>query len=149
MCCGDAEERAEGGVWGAASVEAEDELVEVGVEVFATQAAADAAAFAIKAVIGKDPGVPPLFGALVGPPMGNTLIGGIPCPGIGSHVGGAITKGLGKALGRAASRLAKGATKLRQQKPKCSGGHPIYLVTGENYDEYLDLATGLLFQWRR
>lgn len=113
------------------------------------QAAADAAAFAIKAVIGKDPGVPPLFGALVGPPMGNTLIGGIPCPGIGSHVGGAITKGLGKALGRAASRLAKGATKLRQQKPKCSGGHPIYLVTGENYDEYLDLATGLLFQWRR
>ena len=42
MCCGDAEERAEGGVWGAASVEAEDELVEVGVEVFATQAVVDA-----------------------------------------------------------------------------------------------------------
>ena len=33
---GDAEERAEGGVSGAASVEAEDELVEVGLEVFAT-----------------------------------------------------------------------------------------------------------------
>src|SRR3954452_11615593 len=39
---GDAEERAEGGVSGAASVEAEDELVEVGLEVFATQAMIDA-----------------------------------------------------------------------------------------------------------
>src|SRR6476646_11152448 len=39
---GDAEERAEGGVSGAASVEAEDELVEVGLEVFATQAVIDA-----------------------------------------------------------------------------------------------------------
>ena len=39
---GDAEERAEGGVSGAASVEAEDELVEVGLEVFAAQAVIDA-----------------------------------------------------------------------------------------------------------
>jgi hypothetical protein len=36
MRCGDAEERAEGGVSGTASVEAEDELVKVGLEVFAT-----------------------------------------------------------------------------------------------------------------
>src|SRR4051812_19086483 len=35
----DAEERAEGGVSGAASVEAEDEFVEVSLEVFSTQAA--------------------------------------------------------------------------------------------------------------
>src|SRR5215210_3338863 len=39
---GDAEERAEGGVSGAASVEAEDELIKVGLEVFATQAVIDA-----------------------------------------------------------------------------------------------------------
>src|SRR4051794_35217165 len=39
---GDAEERAEGGVSGAAPVEAEDELVEVGLEVFAPQAVVDA-----------------------------------------------------------------------------------------------------------
>src|SRR3954447_6956870 len=38
----DAEKRAEGGVPGAASIEAEDELVEVGLEVFATQAVIDA-----------------------------------------------------------------------------------------------------------
>src|SRR3954453_15814615 len=42
MRCGDAEERAEGGVSGAASVEAEDELVEGGLEVFAPQAVIDA-----------------------------------------------------------------------------------------------------------
>src|SRR3954451_18937047 len=39
---GDAEERAEGGMSGAAPVEAEDELVEVGVEGFAPQAVIDA-----------------------------------------------------------------------------------------------------------
>src|SRR3954452_4998419 len=39
---GDAEERAEGGVSGAASVEAENKFVEVGLEVFATQAMIDA-----------------------------------------------------------------------------------------------------------
>src|SRR3954452_540463 len=49
---GDAEERAEGGVSGAASVEAEDELVEVGLEVFATQAVIDAERPALE--IGED-----------------------------------------------------------------------------------------------
>src|SRR3954447_11847279 len=42
MRCGDAEERAEGGVSGAAPVEAEDKLVEVGLEVFSTQTVIDA-----------------------------------------------------------------------------------------------------------
>src|SRR3954451_18162097 len=50
---GDAEERAEGGVSGAASVEAKDELVEVGLEVFATQAVIDAERPALE--IGEDP----------------------------------------------------------------------------------------------
>src|SRR5215210_6529653 len=49
---GDAEERAEGGVSGATSVEAEDELVEVGLEVFATQAVIDAERPALE--IGED-----------------------------------------------------------------------------------------------
>src|SRR4051794_30103895 len=48
----DTEERAEGGVSGAASVEAEDELVEVGLEVFATQAMIDAERPALE--IGED-----------------------------------------------------------------------------------------------
>src|SRR3954463_1502067 len=52
MCRGDAEKRAEGGVPGAASVEAEDELVEVGVEVFAPQAVIDAERPALE--IGED-----------------------------------------------------------------------------------------------
>src|SRR6478735_11222015 len=49
---GDAEERAERCVSGAASVEAEDELVEVGLEVFATQAMIDAERPALE--IGED-----------------------------------------------------------------------------------------------
>src|SRR5215217_9267245 len=49
---GDTEERAEGSMSGAASVEAEDELVEVGLEVFATQAVIDAERPALE--IGED-----------------------------------------------------------------------------------------------
>ena len=49
---GDAEERAEGGVSGATSVEAEDELVEVGLEVFTAQAVIDAERPALE--VGED-----------------------------------------------------------------------------------------------
>src|SRR3954451_19096150 len=49
---GDAEEGAEGGMSGAAPIEAEDELVEVGLEVFATQAVIDAERPALE--IGED-----------------------------------------------------------------------------------------------
>jgi hypothetical protein len=52
MRCGDAEGRAEGGMSGAASVAAEDELVEIGVEVFAAQAVIDAECPAL--AIGED-----------------------------------------------------------------------------------------------
>src|SRR3954451_11777481 len=52
MRCGDAEERAEGGVSGAAPVEAEDELVEVGLQVFAPQAVIDAERPALE--VGED-----------------------------------------------------------------------------------------------
>src|SRR5215213_2638938 len=52
MCRGDAEERAKGGVSSAASVEAEDELVEIGLKVFATQAVIDAERPALE--IGED-----------------------------------------------------------------------------------------------
>src|SRR5215207_11135037 len=52
MRCGDAEERAEGSVSDMASVEAEDELVEVGLEVFATQAVIDAERPALE--VGED-----------------------------------------------------------------------------------------------
>src|SRR3954466_8845071 len=50
---GDAEERAEGGMSGAAPVEAEDDLDEVGLEVFATQAVIDAERPALE--IGEHP----------------------------------------------------------------------------------------------
>src|SRR4051812_1512735 len=52
MCRGDAEERAKGGVSSAASVEAEDELVEIGLKVFSAQAVIDAERPALE--IGED-----------------------------------------------------------------------------------------------
>jgi hypothetical protein len=53
---GDAEQGAERGMPGAATVEAEDELVEVGLQVFAAQAVVDAQGPDLE--LGKDP-VPP------------------------------------------------------------------------------------------
>src|SRR3954470_11255372 len=83
---GDAEERAEGGVPGAASVEAEDELVEVGLEVFATQAMIDAECPALE--VGEEavgPGQHNVGGHAaddmrVVRDAGST---GIPCPAVG------------------------------------------------------------------
>src|SRR3954468_7707688 len=92
---GDTEERAESGVSSAASVEAEDELVEVGLEVFSTQTVIDAERPALE--IGED---------AVGPrqhDMGDHAADdmrivrdpgstGVPCPavGLGGGAGGEI-----------------------------------------------------------
>lgn len=110
----------------------------------AAQAAADAAVLAIKLLCGKDPGLPPGMGALVGPPVGNVLIGGFPCPPIGEMAMGGIMKMLGKglaALRRAASRRGNGHC--------AEGSHPIYLPTGENFDTFVDFLSGGLFEWHR
>ena len=56
MAGGDAKQGAEGGVPGAAAVEAEDELVEVGLEMLAAQAMIDAQTPYFE--VGEDP-VPP------------------------------------------------------------------------------------------
>src|ERR671920_2265451 len=95
MRCDDAEEGAEGGVSGAASVEAEDELVEVGLEVFATQAVIDAERPALE--IGEDavgPGQHDM-GSHAADDMRIMLDAGstgIPCPavGLGGGAGGEI-----------------------------------------------------------
>lgn len=123
------------------------------------QAAADLAADVAKSFIGKDPGVAPLFGALVGPPLGNVSIGGFPCPAVGDVAGAAINKGIAKGLKALGGKIKGAAGKLRtgkkgkstpeaQQQKKCSGGEPIYLVTGEVYTEQVDHAPGILFEWR-
>ena len=53
MGCGDAEQGTEGGVPGSAAVEAEDELVEIGLQVVAAQAVIDAQGPDFE--IGEDP----------------------------------------------------------------------------------------------
>lgn len=110
----------------------------------AAQAAADAAVIAIKLLCGKDPGVPPGMGALVGPPVPNVLIGGFPCPPVGEMAMGGIMKMIGKgmaALRRAASR--------RGNAHCANGSHPVYLPTGENFDAFVDFVSGGLFEWHR
>src|SRR3954451_23884318 len=113
MRCGDAEERAEGGVSGAAPVEAEDKLVEVGLEVFATQAVIDAERPALE--IGEDavgPGQHDMSGhaaddmRIVGD-AGSTGIPG-PAIGFGGGAGGEIglEKGM-QAIGRIVRHLLK------------------------------------------
>src|SRR3954452_17074893 len=110
---GDAEERAEGGVSGAGSVEAEDEPVEVGLEVFATQAVIDAERPALE--IGEDavgPGQHDMGGHAaddmrIVSDAGST---GIPCPavGLGGGTGGKIglEKGM-QTIGRIVGYLLK------------------------------------------
>ena len=111
----------------------------------AAQAAADAATLAIKLLCGKDPGIPPGMGALVGPPAPTVLIGGFPCPPIGEMVIGALMKGV-KAVAAAAKKLRSS----RRANAHCgNGSHPIYLVTGENFDQFTDFVSGELFAWKR
>jgi RHS repeat-associated protein len=108
------------------------------------QAAADAAVMAIKALCGKDPGVPPGIGALIGPPVPTVLIGGFPCPPVGHMAVGGLLKLLKKAL------AALGKLSSRKGNAHCGeGSHPIYLVTGENFDSFVDFVSGGLFEWRR
>src|SRR3954462_5049662 len=92
---GDTEERAEGGVSSAASVEAEDELVEIGLKVFAAQAVIDAERPALE--IGKDavgPGQHDMGGHAADDMriVGDAGSTGIPRPaiGLGDGAGGEI-----------------------------------------------------------
>lgn len=111
----------------------------------AAQAAADAAVLAVKLLVGKDLGVAPGWGALVGPPVSNVLIGGFPCPPIGDMAVGGLMKQL-KKLKDAVKKMRNS----RRGNGHCAdGGEPIYLPTGENFNTFDDFVSGGLFEWRR
>jgi RHS repeat-associated protein len=108
----------------------------------ALQAAADAATLALKMLLGKDPGIPPGMGMLIGPPVPNVLIGGFPCPPLGQMAVGGLLKAL-KALGRS----LKGGS--AESNASCgNAGEPVYVVTGENFTKAVDFVSSL-FEWRR
>jgi RHS repeat-associated protein len=110
----------------------------------AAQAGADAAVLALKLLCGKDPGIPPGMGVLVGPPVPNVLIGGFPCPPVGQMAWGEILKALGQIAG------AVGGRSSQEDNGCCgNGGEPIYVVTGENFNRFVDFISGGLFEWRR
>ena len=118
----------------------------------ATQAAADAAAFGLSLLLGKDPGMPPSRGSLmVGNPT--VLIGGIPLP--DSFVMLGLLKGLKKLKGKKPAHEKPNLKCDRPgegQNPKCERpGEPIDPVTGASANEFIDVEdTGPIpFKWER
>ncbi|MEO6598303.1 MAG: RHS repeat-associated core domain-containing protein, partial [Polyangiaceae bacterium] len=99
------------------------------------QIAADLAAAAMSALLGKDPGVPPAFGALMlGAPT--VLIGGFPCPNLPNPLD-ALMHGL-KCLGKAVA-ASKGLGKLLSIIGRCNDpNEPVSTFTGEVYNDYED-----------
>jgi len=111
------------------------------------QIAADLAAAAMSALLGKDPGVPPAMGALMfGAP--NVLIGGFPCPNLPNPLD-AVMHGL-KCLGKAIAK-SKALGKILSKVGLCnSPGEPINTFTGEVYNDFEDYhATDSGFVWER
>ncbi|MEO6602094.1 MAG: DUF6531 domain-containing protein, partial [Polyangiaceae bacterium] len=111
------------------------------------QIAADLAAAAMSALLGKDPGVPPAFGALMlGAPT--VLIGGFPCPNLPNPLD-ALMHGL-KCLGKAVA-ASKGFGKLLSKVGLCNDpSEPISPFTGEVYNDFEDYrAVDTGFVWER
>jgi hypothetical protein len=102
------------------------------------QIAADLAAAAMSALLGKDPGIPPAFGALMlGAPT--VLIGGFPCPNLPNPLDALMhgLKCLGKAIGK-----SKGFGKLISKVGLCNDpGEPINPRTGEVYNALRGLSS--------
>ncbi|MBN8610287.1 MAG: PAAR domain-containing protein [Deltaproteobacteria bacterium] len=109
------------------------------------QAAADAAVLALKMLAGKDPGLPPGMGVLMGPPVPNILIGGFPCPPVGEMA----VQGLMRMLQSVARAARNFRNSRRGNAHTCDGTHPIYLITGENFDSYVDFVSDGMFRWER
>jgi RHS repeat-associated protein len=111
------------------------------------QIAADLAAAAMSALLGKDPGLPPSMGALMlGAPT--VLIGGFPCPNLPNPLD-ALMHGL-KCLGKAFMK-SKALGKLLKKVGLCnSPGEPINPFSGEVYNDFEDYhATDTAFVWER
>ncbi|HTV17083.1 MAG TPA: DUF6531 domain-containing protein, partial [Polyangiaceae bacterium] len=112
----------------------------------AAQAAADAAALAMSALLGKDPGVPPALGAIM---LGNptVLIGGFPLPDL-LEVLGALLKGLKKlgALAGSSPRVRKAFAKLGV----ClAPGEPVDPFSGVVFNDFEDYRDPRGFVWER
>ncbi len=105
------------------------------------QAGLDAAAMAVGMLRGKDPAGPPGIGMLIGPPMGNVLAGGPPIPNIGALAQGKIYQALGRALRAMRGRLRRRTPPPDANGRACDAGEPVHVVTGANYNTYLDFAS--------
>lgn len=123
--------------------------------VTAAQTAADAAAMALSALMGKDPGAPPCVGAIV---LGNqsVKIGGFPLPDafalLASAASGLSKLSKRKRPDKASKQDGSKHPELKAQNAKCDRpGHPIDPVTGASANEFLDFEDRecLPFRWER
>ena len=114
--------------------------------ILAKQAAADAAALAMSALLGKDPGIPPSMGAVM---AGNptVLVGGFPMPDLMDLLGG-LLKGL-KKLGALAG-MSPSVRKAFAKIGLCnSPGEPVDSFTGVVYNDFEDYRDPRGFVWER
>ena len=116
--------------------------VAFGSKTAAAQAAADAAVLALKMLVGRDMAVPPAYGALIGPPAGNVMIGGFPCPPLMESLMGLLKK-LKK------PPKPKGKASGGDNAPCGKAGHPVNVVTGASFNTYVEFVSGGLFEWKR
>ena len=112
----------------------------------ALQAAADAAALAMSALVGKDPGVPPVLGAVM---LGNSsvLVGGFPMPDVLDLIGG-LLKGL-KKIGQAV-RSSKRVRQAFKKVGRCiDPGEPVNSFSGNVYNDFEDYVAPSGLRWER
>lgn len=102
----------------AAAAEASGQAL--GATMAAAQVAADAVAFAMQMLVGKDPGLPPATGALIGG-CGNVRIGGFPCPNLMDKVKGLCKAAKGLRRKSKKAKSADGDAETCGCKP-CTGG---------------------------
>jgi len=108
----------------------------------AKQAAADAMALALSALLGKDPGVPPAFGALLSGSF-KVLIGGFPMPDVFELPG--LLKKAGKMLRNAARKAGAAARNSRTVRKALARvnlciapGEPVNPFSGVVYNDFED-----------
>lgn len=125
-----------------AAAEASGKALAAGMAI--AQVAADAAAFAMRLLCGKDPGGPPGFGSVIAVP-GTVLIGGFPMPNIGDFIMGKVFD----KIARLARRLRPRGAHPEANGTHCNGAHPVDIITGHNFDDYLDFVSPSGFRFER
>lgn len=134
---------------GAGAIEAAERGNSTAAAVQAAQMALDAAALALSMLRGKDPAGPPGVGALISMPV-NVVAGGVPTPNLGAWAQGKLFSQIGKVLRGLKDKFKRKSPAADANGTKGDVGEPINLVTGENFNTYIDFESYHgAFTWAR